>query len=193
MSPVGQALLFAELRVKLSQVHSWKNAADFRGTSPAGQDLFLVYSISPWFIKTRDVRSTPKTVRSDRMRSRLTALSSCRSTGSARLAGQPGPRLDKACANGANPEQLRALPEWLISQHVEEAVMESTAQYWKPVWEALERYGNRDVKVRQVRVECLERSTSSGAQIDIPLRLRHQRQLQPVSSYAHRFPLSDTA
>jgi hypothetical protein len=32
------------------------------------------------------------------------------------------------------------LTEWLIEQEVEEAVMESTAQYWKPVWEALERY-----------------------------------------------------
>ena len=35
---------------------------------------------------------------------------------------------------GSNPEQLRALSEWLIEQQVEEAVMESTAQYWKPVW-----------------------------------------------------------
>lgn len=41
---------------------------------------------------------------------------------------------------GSNPEQVRALSEWLIAQHVEEVVMESTAQYWKPVWEALERY-----------------------------------------------------
>jgi transposase len=41
---------------------------------------------------------------------------------------------------GSNPEQLRALSEWLIAQQVEEVVMESTAQYWKPVWEALERY-----------------------------------------------------
>jgi transposase len=41
---------------------------------------------------------------------------------------------------GSNPEQLRALSEWLIEQQVEEAVMESTAQYWKPVWGALERY-----------------------------------------------------
>src|ERR1700740_2382978 len=41
---------------------------------------------------------------------------------------------------GSNPEQLRTLSEWLIAQHVEEVVMESTAQYWKPVWEALERY-----------------------------------------------------
>lgn len=41
---------------------------------------------------------------------------------------------------GSNPEQLRALSEWLIEQQVEEVVMESTAQYWKPGWDALERY-----------------------------------------------------
>ncbi len=41
---------------------------------------------------------------------------------------------------GSNPEQLRLLAEWLIEQPVEEVVMESTAQYWKPVWGVLERY-----------------------------------------------------
>ena len=41
---------------------------------------------------------------------------------------------------GSNPEQLRALSDWLIEQQVEELVMESTAQYWKPVWGALERF-----------------------------------------------------
>ena len=41
---------------------------------------------------------------------------------------------------GSNPEHLRLLAEWLIAQHVEEVVMESTAQYWKPPWSALERY-----------------------------------------------------
>jgi transposase len=41
---------------------------------------------------------------------------------------------------GSNPEQLRSLAAWLVEQEVEEVVMESTAQYWKPVWEALERY-----------------------------------------------------
>ena len=41
---------------------------------------------------------------------------------------------------GSNPEQLRSLAAWLLEQEVEEVVMESTAQYWKPVWEALERY-----------------------------------------------------
>src|SRR5713101_8238705 len=40
----------------------------------------------------------------------------------------------------SNPEQLRWLAVWLLEQEVEEVVMESTAQYWKPVWETLERY-----------------------------------------------------
>ena len=41
---------------------------------------------------------------------------------------------------GSNPEQLRSLAAWLLEQEVEEAAMESTAQYWRPVWGALERY-----------------------------------------------------
>ena len=41
---------------------------------------------------------------------------------------------------GSSPERLRALAEWFLEQEVEEVVMESTAQYWKPVWETLERY-----------------------------------------------------
>jgi transposase len=40
----------------------------------------------------------------------------------------------------SSPDHLRLLAEWLIEQEVEEVVMESTAQYWKPVWAALERY-----------------------------------------------------
>jgi transposase len=40
---------------------------------------------------------------------------------------------------GSNPEQLRSLAAWLGEREVEEVVMESTAQYWKPVWGALER------------------------------------------------------
>lgn len=41
---------------------------------------------------------------------------------------------------GASPDQLRAMALWMVEQEVEEVVMESTAQYWRPVWEALERY-----------------------------------------------------
>ena len=40
---------------------------------------------------------------------------------------------------GSNPEQLQLLAKWLVEHQVEEVVMESTAQYWKPVWSALER------------------------------------------------------
>jgi transposase len=41
---------------------------------------------------------------------------------------------------GTSPDQLRSLAAWLAERDVEEAVMESTAQYWRPVWDALERY-----------------------------------------------------
>jgi transposase len=41
---------------------------------------------------------------------------------------------------GSSPEHLRLLAAKLIQERVEEVVMESTAQYWKPVWEVLERY-----------------------------------------------------
>jgi len=41
---------------------------------------------------------------------------------------------------GTTSEKLQELAAWLVEQEVEEVVMESTAQYWKPVWEALERY-----------------------------------------------------
>src|SRR6267378_7759566 len=41
---------------------------------------------------------------------------------------------------GTTPTDLRALADWLVEQEVEEVVMESTAQYWRPVWEALEQH-----------------------------------------------------
>src|SRR6267154_2513219 len=56
---------------------------------------------------------------------------------------------------GSSPDQLRSLAEWLLEQEVEEAVMESTAQYWKPVWEALERYWK---PLRQKREGASQRS-----------------------------------
>src|SRR5207302_9961859 len=50
---------------------------------------------------------------------------------------------------GSNPEQLRVLSDWLIEQQVEEVVMESTAQYWKPVWGALERFWKPERQKRE--------------------------------------------
>lgn len=39
---------------------------------------------------------------------------------------------------GATTSELQALAAWLQQRGVQEVVMESTAQYWKPVWLALE-------------------------------------------------------
>jgi len=39
---------------------------------------------------------------------------------------------------GAGAAELKQLEEWLREQGVQEVVMESTAQYWKPVWQSLE-------------------------------------------------------
>jgi hypothetical protein len=44
---------------------------------------------------------------------------------------------------GTSPAELRALAEWLLEHEVEEMVMKSTAQYWRPVWAALERHWQR--------------------------------------------------
>jgi transposase len=40
---------------------------------------------------------------------------------------------------GTSPSEIRMLAEWLAAEEVEEAVMESTAQYWRPVWATLEQ------------------------------------------------------
>jgi transposase len=50
---------------------------------------------------------------------------------------------------GTSPAQLRALADWLVDRDVEEVVMESTAQYWRPVWEALERYWRPKRRARE--------------------------------------------
>src|SRR6201997_5236629 len=50
---------------------------------------------------------------------------------------------------GSNPEQLQKLAEWLIEHEVEEVVMESTAQYWKSVWGALDWYWKPSCQKRE--------------------------------------------
>ena len=72
---------------------------------------------------------------------------------------------------GSNPEQLRSLAAWLVEQEVEEVVMESTAQYWKPVWGALERHWK---PVRQKR----EGSRKSGT--------LHLAQAHPIAGAGRR-------
>ena len=53
------------------------------------------------------------------------------------------------CRFRSSPDHLRLLALWLIEREVQEVVMESTAQYWKPVWEALERYWEPICKKRE--------------------------------------------
>ena len=50
---------------------------------------------------------------------------------------------------GSNPDHLRLLANWLIAEQVEEVIMESTAQYWKPVWGVLEQYWQPTGKKRE--------------------------------------------
>src|SRR5439155_3874676 len=50
---------------------------------------------------------------------------------------------------GATPSELQILAQWLVEQKVEEVVMESTAQYWKPVWGALERFWKPERQKRE--------------------------------------------
>src|SRR5213593_2590657 len=40
---------------------------------------------------------------------------------------------------GTSPSEMCRLADWLVAEQVEEVVMESTAQYWRPVWAALEQ------------------------------------------------------
>jgi len=50
---------------------------------------------------------------------------------------------------GGNPSELRAIAQWLIAEGVEEVVMESTAQYWRPVWQALEQHWQPERRKRE--------------------------------------------
>ena len=59
---------------------------------------------------------------------------------------------------GSLPEALRSLAAWLVEQQVQEVVMESTAQYWKPVWGALERYWKPICQTREGYSRCREHS-----------------------------------
>ena len=55
------------------------------------------------------------------------------------VANARAPELTFTCRRfGTTVAELRQLRAWLQEQAVQEAAMESTAQYWKPVWVALE-------------------------------------------------------
>jgi transposase len=50
---------------------------------------------------------------------------------------------------GATESELRQLAQWLGEHNVREAVMESTALYWRPVWQQLE--GQCDLYLAQAQ------------------------------------------
>ena len=76
---------------------------------------------------------------------------------------------------GSHPEALRSLATWLVDQDAEEVVMESTAQYWRPVWEALERYWKPDRQNGKVhtrpRGHCIWRRRSRTAVGEVARRI----------------------
>jgi hypothetical protein len=61
---------------------------------------------------------------------------------------------------GSNPEQLRSLAAWLVEQEAEEVVMDSTAQYWKPVGEHWNGIGSRSARSGKARAVSRERCIS---------------------------------
>jgi len=80
---------------------------------------------------------------------------------------------------GSNPAQLRQMAEWLVERQVEEVVMESTAQYWKPVWAALERHwkpvgqqreGARATSGTLHLAQAQSKPRATGAQEGLPRR-----------------------
>ena len=60
---------------------------------------------------------------------------------------------------GATVPELQRLREWLGAEGVQEVVMESTAQYWKPVWIALE--GEFELQLTQARSNKAPRGRKS--------------------------------
>ena len=51
---------------------------------------------------------------------------------------EPGEHHFEKHTFGTGSAQLCELAEWLAAQDVREVIMESTAQYWRPVWQQLE-------------------------------------------------------
>src|SRR5690349_7607764 len=59
---------------------------------------------------------------------------------------------------GTTPADLRRLADWLSGRDVEEVVMESTAQYWRPVWDALEQHWRHGAACAKTRHASRARS-----------------------------------
>jgi transposase len=77
--------------------------------------------------------------------------------GPARADGQPN-----VCAFGTTTSQLEALADWLASQGVESAAMESTSVYWIPLYELLESRG-----IEPVLVDARQMHNVPGRKTDV--------------------------
>src|SRR5260370_29691552 len=75
------------------------------------------------------------------------------------------------CLFGSTPDHLRLLANWLIEQQVEEVVMESTAQYWKPVWGALEQYWKPSGQKRETTGRSEEHTSELQSHLNLVCRL----------------------
>jgi transposase len=69
---------------------------------------------------------------------------------------------------GTSPSELCRLADWLVAEQVEEVVMESTAQYWRPVWATLEqRWGlkrlQEDAGARTGKLHLAQAQSNRGA------------------------------
>ena len=82
---------------------------------------------------------------------------------------------------GTSPAELRTLADWLVQREVEEVVMESTAQYWRPVWEALELHWRPSAGRATARPRCVGRSTSpKRSRIAVPVAGRRTFRMRSV-------------
>src|SRR6516165_1204130 len=97
---------------------------------------------------------------------------------------------------GTSPSQLRLLVDWLLEQQGEEVAMESTAQYWKPLWGMLERqplqYGSVQVRVGIVAYPLGPGRHGSILAPDRRVRrpFRHGRWCRTLSHVQPRHPMA---
>jgi hypothetical protein len=68
---------------------------------------------------------------------------------------------------GTSPSELCRLADWLVAEQVQEVVMESTAQYWRPVWATLEqRWRSKlaeSVEARSGQLHLAQAQSNRGA------------------------------
>ena len=81
------------------------------------------------------------------------------------------------------------MAERLVEQDVEEVVMESTAQYWRPVWEALEHHWRprRRARAGASRLVYEERGPAVSAEAK---KVRARKMIRELRSLAYRVELT---